>query len=145
MHTWPALWKEPKLRPCDRLLKIGILQHNQCGVAGQLQVHPLEQSSREPRHLPTGVHRPGEGDDGNIGVGDEFSSDVAATGKDVEDIVGRPASSSRRAKATPPQTAVRGSGLSTTALPTASAGASARAASMRGALKGAMTPTTSRA
>jgi hypothetical protein len=34
----------------DRLLKIGILQHNQCGVAAQLQVHPLEQSSREQPH-----------------------------------------------------------------------------------------------
>ena len=38
--------------------------------------------------------------------------------------------------------AVRGSGLSTTALPTANAGATERAASISGALNGAMTPTT---
>ena len=55
---------------------------------------------------------------------------------------GSPASSKIRANTTPPQTAVRGSGLQTTALPSASAGAIARIARMIGALNGAITPTT---
>ena len=55
---------------------------------------------------------------------------------------GRPASSKIRASTTPPHTAVRGSGLSSTALPSASAGATERIDRIRGALNGAMTPTT---
>jgi hypothetical protein len=43
---------------------------------------------------------------------------------------------------TPPQTAVRGSGFKTTALPRASAGATERMARMSGTLNGAITPTT---
>ncbi len=42
----------------------------------------------------------------------------------------------------PPLTAVRGSGLSSTALPRARAGATARMARMVGTLNGAITPTT---
>ncbi len=54
----------------------------------------------------------------------------------------RPASSKTRMTATPPLTAVRGSGLRTTALPSARAGATDRMASTSGTLNGAMTPTT---
>jgi hypothetical protein len=46
------------------------------------------------------------------------------------------------ASATPPHTAVRGSGLRTTVLPSASAGATDRSARTSGALNGAMTATT---
>ena len=56
--------------------------------------------------------------------------------------VGRPASSKMRARATPPHTAVRGSGFKMTALPSASAGATARIERMSGALNGEITPTT---
>ena len=55
---------------------------------------------------------------------------------------GSPASSKTRAIATPPQTAVRGSGLRITALPSASAGATDRMARICGKLNGAITPTT---
>ena len=55
---------------------------------------------------------------------------------------GRPASSNTRARLTPPHTAVRGSGLRITALPSASAGATERIERISGALNGAMTPTT---
>src|ERR1035438_5425134 len=55
---------------------------------------------------------------------------------------GRPASSKTRARTTPPQTAVRGSGLSTTASPRASAGATERIARICGKLNGEITPTT---
>jgi hypothetical protein len=55
---------------------------------------------------------------------------------------GRPASSKMRARVTPPHTAVRGSGLSSTALPSASAGATARMERISGALNGEITPTT---
>jgi hypothetical protein len=55
---------------------------------------------------------------------------------------GRPASSKILANTTPPQIAVRGSGLQITAFPSANAGAIARMARMMGALNGAMTPTT---
>ena len=47
-----------------------------------------------------------------------------------------------RAIVTPPVTAVRGSGLSTTALPSASAGATDRMPRMIGTLNGEITPTT---
>jgi hypothetical protein len=47
-----------------------------------------------------------------------------------------------RARTTPPLIAVRGSGLRTTALPSASAGAIARIERMTGTLNGAITPTT---
>ena len=55
---------------------------------------------------------------------------------------GRPASSNTRASTTPPVTAVRGSGFSTTALPSASAGATERMARICGKLNGEITPTT---
>ncbi len=55
---------------------------------------------------------------------------------------GSPASSKTRASTTPPHTAVRGSGFSTTALPSASAGATERMARICGKLNGEMTPTT---
>src|ERR1700722_11639345 len=55
---------------------------------------------------------------------------------------GRPASSKTRARTTPPDTLVRGSGLSTTALPSASAGATERMDRICGKLNGAITPTT---
>lgn len=55
---------------------------------------------------------------------------------------GRPASAKTAASARPPQTAVRGSGFSTTPLPSASAGATERIERISGALKGEMTPTT---
>jgi hypothetical protein len=55
---------------------------------------------------------------------------------------GTPASSKIRANTTPPQTAVRGSGFRTTALPSARAGATDRMDRMIGALNGEITPTT---
>ena len=55
---------------------------------------------------------------------------------------GSPAPSKIRAIDTPPLTAVRRSGLRTTAFPSASAGATERMARIRGRLNGAMTPTT---
>jgi hypothetical protein len=55
---------------------------------------------------------------------------------------GRPASWKTRASTYPPHTAVRGSGLSSTALPSASAGATDRIERISGKLKGEMTPTT---
>lgn len=55
---------------------------------------------------------------------------------------GRSACSNKRAITAPPHTAVRGSGLSTTALPSAIAGATARIARYSGKLNGEMIPTT---
>ena len=55
---------------------------------------------------------------------------------------GSPACAKISASTAPPATAVRGSGLSSTALPSASAGATARMDRMVGTLNGAMTPTT---
>jgi hypothetical protein len=57
---------------------------------------------------------------------------------------GRPASSNIRAMMNPPVMAVRGSGLSTTALPVASAGATARIERISGKLNGEMMPMTPR-
>ncbi|CAM5286163.1 hypothetical protein SVIOM74S_04646 [Streptomyces violarus] len=55
---------------------------------------------------------------------------------------GRPAAAKTAARASPPQTAVRGSGLRTTALPRARAGATERMDRISGALNGEITPTT---
>ncbi len=55
---------------------------------------------------------------------------------------GTPASSNTRAMITPPAAAVCGSGFSTTALPAARAGATARSDRMSGKLNGEITPTT---
>jgi hypothetical protein len=44
-------------------------------------MQPLEKWRREPRHLPSGSHRPREPDYGNVGMGDEFSSGIATTRK----------------------------------------------------------------
>ena len=55
---------------------------------------------------------------------------------------GRPASWKIRASVTPPDTDVRGSGFKITALPSASAGATARIDRISGKLNGEITPTT---
>ncbi len=55
---------------------------------------------------------------------------------------GSPASANTRAIAKPPLTGVRTSGLSTTALPSASAGATERIERISGTLNGEITPTT---
>jgi hypothetical protein len=67
---------------------------------------------------------------------------AASPGSTCSTPGGRPARSKTSASATPPHTAVRGSGLSTTALPSASAGATERMDRMSGALNGEITPTT---
>src|SRR5699024_8011199 len=56
--------------------------------------------------------------------------------------VGRPASSSMRAIITPPDTEVRGSGLSNTALPKPSAGTTERMDKINGKVNGEITDTT---
>ena len=66
----------------------------------------------------------------------------APPGSTCSTPAGSPASSKIRANIAPPQIAVRGSGLRITALPSASAGATARIARIVGTLNGAITPTT---
>ena len=66
----------------------------------------------------------------------------APPGSTLNRPAGSPASSKIRASATPPATDVRGSGLRITALPSASAGATARIDRMSGKLNGEITPTT---
>jgi hypothetical protein len=68
------------------LLNVRILKHHEGGVAAQFKVHTLEQTRRKPRHLPAGGHRSRKRDDRNIWMGDEFSSNVAATREDMEDV-----------------------------------------------------------
>src|SRR5918997_1563193 len=77
-------------------------------------------------------------------TGPSATSSVAGspTGRTCRTPSGSPASSKIRAIDTPPHTAVRGSGLRTTAFPRASAGATERMARTRGKLNGEMTPTT---
>lgn len=55
---------------------------------------------------------------------------------------GRPACPKTRASTAPPENAVFASGLTSTALPSASSGATERMASINGAFQGAITPTT---
>ena len=66
----------------------------------------------------------------------------ASPGTTCSRPLGRPASSNTRAMMKPPLTGVRVSGLSTTALPSASAGATERRPRMSGKLNGEITPTT---
>ncbi len=66
----------------------------------------------------------------------------ASPGSTCNTPAGRPASSNTRAMMKPPLTGVRVSGLSTTALPNASAGATARRLRISGKLNGEITPTT---
>ena len=66
----------------------------------------------------------------------------APPGSTCSNPSGRPASAKTRASTTPPETAVRGSGLRMTALPSASAGATDRMDRICGKLNGAITPTT---
>src|SRR5699024_10838425 len=65
-----------------------------------------------------------------------------APGTSCNNPSGSPASSKIRCNVTPPQTAVRGSGLSITALPSARAGATDLIDRISGKLKGAITETT---
>lgn len=66
----------------------------------------------------------------------------APPGRMCRRFSGRPASAKTAARASPPHTAVRGSGLRTTALPRARAGATDRIDRISGALNGEITPTT---
>jgi len=70
------------------------------------------------------------------------SPTAAPPGSTCNRPAGRPAASKTRAIRKPPLTGVRGSGLMTTALPAASAGATTRSVSTSGKLKGEITPTT---
>ncbi len=67
---------------------------------------------------------------------------AASPGSTCSRPAGNPADSNRRASMKPPVTGVLGSGFSTTALPRASAGATARLDRISGALNGEITPTT---
>jgi len=75
-------------------------------------------------------------------IGDQRFPGFGAAREHMQHTAGSPASSKIRAIATPPETAVRESGFSTTALPRASAGATDRIARISGTLNGEMTPTT---
>ena len=70
------------------------------------------------------------------------SPTAAPPGRTCKMPAGSPASSNARAKMSPPDTGVCGSGLRITALPVASAGATARIDRIMGKLNGEITPTT---
>jgi hypothetical protein len=73
--------------PCC-VLEVCIRQDHQRRVAAQLQMQPLEKRRREPRHFPSCSHRPRERDHGNVGMGNQFSSDPAP-GKHMQQIRGQ--------------------------------------------------------
>ncbi len=79
---------------------------------------------------------------GTCGSATRAAPTSAPPGSTWNNSSGRPASAKIAASESPPQTAVRGSGLRTTPLPSASAGATERMERISGALKGAITPTT---
>jgi hypothetical protein len=92
--------------------------------------------------LAVGCGRAGEADHGDVRVGDQRLARVCAAGQDGQHAVRPPGLLENRARTTPPDTAVCGSGLSTTALPRARAGATDLVERMSGKLNGAITPTT---
>jgi hypothetical protein len=142
MQTWPALWNDPKLptrAACSRSASSSTTSAELPPSSRCSRLRSGAASRATSRPAATDPVNPTTGMSGWVTSSRPVSPPPGST---CSRSAGSPASSSRRAKTTPPQTAVRGSGLSTTALPRASAGASARAARKGGALNGAITPTT---
>lgn len=142
MHTWPWCRKEPAAPAATVAAR---------SASSRTTIAELPPSSRwtflrlrdaaAPTARPAGVE-PVKEMTGTRGSSTRAAPTSAPAGSTDSTPAGRPACSKMRARATPPQTAVRGSGLRITALPRASAGATDRMARIRGKLNGAMTPTT---
>ena len=127
-HADLALVGEGPPRPDrGRGLDVDVVEHEQRRVAAELEVHPLEVLGRERADRAAGPGRPGEGDHPH-GPARRPAPRPRRRRRAARAArpSGRPASAKISASTAPPLTAVRGSGLSSTALPSASAGATAR-------------------
>ena len=128
MQIWPWWKNEPHAAEVDRLLDVGVVEDDQRGVAAELEVGALEVARRPPRR-PRG--RPA------VEPVNEMTRTCGSATMRLRRRRPRPAAAGARRRAgrpprrhaamlTPPVTTVRGSGLSSTALPSASAGATER-------------------
>ena len=143
MQIWPWWMNEPNAPTDDGLLDVDVVEHDQRGVAAELEVDPLEVLRRRARRRPgRRAVEPVKAITRTSGSVDQRLADVRAAGQHVQQPGRQPGLLEDPGERQPPQTAVRGSGLSTTALPSASAGATARIERMIGKLNGAITPTT---
>ena len=89
-HADLALVGERPPRPDrGRGLEVDVVQHQQRGVAAELEVHPLEVLGGEGADRPAGPGRAGEGDHPHGPLHDERLADVGAAGQDVQDPVGQ--------------------------------------------------------
>ncbi|MDH6286977.1 hypothetical protein M2275_001880 [Rhodococcus opacus] len=111
-------------------------------VAAQLEMRALEVPSGQLADCPARRSGAGEGDHPNVGMRHQGFIGVGAAGKYAQQTLGETGLLEDPGEHDPPQSAVRGSGLRTTALPSASAGATALIDRMIGKLNGAITHTT---
>ena len=143
-HADLALVQERAPRAgADGELEVGVVEDDQRRVAAQLQVGALEMACGRLSDATAGGSGAGEGDHPYPWRLDERRADRRVARQDVQHPGRQPGLlEDPRDRRPPPLTAVRTSGLSTTALPSASAGATDRMARISGKLNGAITPTT---
>ena len=142
-HADLALMGERALhRAGDGGVEVGVVQDGDRVVPAQLEDDPLEQAPGRRADLAAGRRRSRERDDRHAGSVTSTAPVSGPPAMTCSRPPGSPAASKMRAMTTPPARADFGSGLMTTALPSASAGAADRRASCSGAFHGAITPTT---
>ena len=127
-----------------RVLDVGVVEHDERVVAAELERAVLELAAGRLGDLAAGPRRAGEVHHRDAGMGDEPWPTSTPPGTTCSSPAGRPAAANTSARIRPPVIGVSGDGLSTTALPSASAGASTRMPRISGKFHGVSTPTTPR-
>ena len=125
-----------------RGLDVDVVEHEQRRVAAELEVHALEVLRRQRGDGSARASGPVNAMTRTAGSVTSASPTSAPPGRTCSRPSGSPAAAKISARTAPPLTAVLGSGLSSTALPSARAGATARMDRIVGTLNGAITPTT---
>ena len=124
-QTWPWNWKRERAGRGGRL-EVRVVEHDQRVVAAELEPDLLEQSACERADPPADAVDPVNDTRFTFGSVTIASPTSASPITTCSRPSGSPASLKTAAKIAPPQTGVWGSGLRTTALPSASAGATTR-------------------
>ena len=75
MQIWPWFMKAPKAAAFDRLVEIGVVEHDERRLAAELQQHRLQMARRDFGDEPPDARRAGEIDAANGRMGDQRLDD----------------------------------------------------------------------
>ena len=141
MQIWPWWRNAPNAVGVDRVLEVGVAEHDQRVVAAELEHDALELPAGRLGELAAGAGRAGEVEPPHVRVLDQLVADRGGLARRVRDDVeharrAAPASAKISPQIRPPTIGDHSDGLSTTVLPSTSGAAIERAERISAAFHG---------